>query len=123
CQRHADKREPNRIISTSGSIRIYLKPQHTALSSTVPAEPVPVCVLSGDYFGILMDEKVTGFPFNIMENPMYWGSTANYLGLALIGSSPVGLVLTAIVGVAYKLAIMFEGPFTQKIYQERRKQE
>uniref|UniRef100_A0A3P9J658 Phosphatidylethanolamine N-methyltransferase n=1 Tax=Oryzias latipes TaxID=8090 RepID=A0A3P9J658_ORYLA len=77
----------------------------------------------GDYFGILMDEKVTGFPFNIMENPMYWGSTANYLGLALIGSSPVGLVLTAIVGVAYKLAIMFEGPFTQKIYQERRKQE
>ncbi|XP_078135568.1 phosphatidylethanolamine N-methyltransferase isoform X3 [Sander vitreus] len=42
----------------------------------------------GDYFGILMDEKVTGFPFNIIENPMYWGSTANYLGLALIGVSP-----------------------------------
>eukprot|EP00064_Thunnus_orientalis_P005374 superscaffoldBa00000522_g5388 len=38
----------------------------------------------GDYFGILMDEKVTGFPFNITENPMYWGSTANYLGLALM---------------------------------------
>uniref|UniRef100_A0A3Q3VWP2 Phosphatidylethanolamine N-methyltransferase n=1 Tax=Mola mola TaxID=94237 RepID=A0A3Q3VWP2_MOLML len=38
----------------------------------------------GDYFGILMEEKVTVFPFNIMENPMYWGSTANYLGLALI---------------------------------------
>ncbi|OCT64471.1 phosphatidylethanolamine N-methyltransferase L homeolog isoform X2 [Xenopus laevis] len=37
----------------------------------------------GDYFGILMEKKVTGFPFNIMENPMYWGSTANYLGLAL----------------------------------------
>ncbi|XP_035985160.1 phosphatidylethanolamine N-methyltransferase isoform X2 [Fundulus heteroclitus] len=41
----------------------------------------------GDYFGILMDEKVTGFPFNLTENPMYWGSTANYLGLALIGKS------------------------------------
>uniref|UniRef100_A0A674MLR3 Phosphatidylethanolamine N-methyltransferase n=1 Tax=Takifugu rubripes TaxID=31033 RepID=A0A674MLR3_TAKRU len=38
----------------------------------------------GDYFGILLDEKVTVFPFNIMENPMYWGSTANYLGLALM---------------------------------------
>uniref|UniRef100_A0A3Q0SV03 Phosphatidylethanolamine N-methyltransferase n=1 Tax=Amphilophus citrinellus TaxID=61819 RepID=A0A3Q0SV03_AMPCI len=63
----------------------------------------------GDYFGILMDEKVTGFPFNITENPMYWGSTANYLGLALIGASPVGLVLTAIVAVAYKVAITFEG--------------
>ncbi|KAG9469311.1 hypothetical protein GDO78_020866 [Eleutherodactylus coqui] len=38
----------------------------------------------GDYFGILMEKKVTGFPFNIMENPMYWGSTANFLGLALL---------------------------------------
>ncbi|KAM3592458.1 uncharacterized protein V6R79_019273 [Siganus canaliculatus] len=73
----------------------------------------------GDYFGILMDEKVTAFPFNIMENPMYWGSTANYLGLALIGASPAGLVLTAIVAVAYKVAIEFEGPFTGRIYQER----
>ncbi|XP_075949301.1 phosphatidylethanolamine N-methyltransferase isoform X1 [Anarhichas minor] len=73
----------------------------------------------GDYFGILMDEKVTGFPFNITENPMYWGSTANYLGLALIGASPVGLVLTAIVAVVYTAAIRFEGPFTELIYQER----
>ncbi|XP_059180112.1 phosphatidylethanolamine N-methyltransferase isoform X2 [Centropristis striata] len=73
----------------------------------------------GDYFGILMDEKVTGFPFNVVENPMYWGSTANYLGLALIGASPVGLVLTAIVAVSYKVAIRFEGPFTEQIYEER----
>lgn len=73
----------------------------------------------GDYFGILMDEKVTGFPFNIIENPMYWGSTANYLGLALIGSSPVGLVLTAVVALVYKVAIRFEGPFTEQIYQDR----
>ncbi|XP_056153455.1 phosphatidylethanolamine N-methyltransferase isoform X2 [Lampris incognitus] len=48
----------------------------------------------GDYFGILMDKKLTGFPFSLMENPMYWGSTANYLGLALI-------------------------PFTEDIYRER----
>lgn len=73
----------------------------------------------GDYFGILMDEKVTGFPFNLIDNPMYWGSTANYLGLALIGCSPVGLTLTAIVAVVYKVAIQFEGPFTERIYQER----
>ncbi|KAM6897520.1 phosphatidylethanolamine N-methyltransferase [Xenentodon cancila] len=73
----------------------------------------------GDYFGILMAEKATGFPFNIMENPMYWGSTANYLGLALTGSSPAGLVLTAIVAVAYKVAIRFEGPFTAQIYHKR----
>uniref|UniRef100_UPI0037E7FCDF phosphatidylethanolamine N-methyltransferase n=1 Tax=Semicossyphus pulcher TaxID=241346 RepID=UPI0037E7FCDF len=73
----------------------------------------------GDYFGILMDKKVTGFPFNITENPMYWGSTANYLGLALICASPVGLVLSAMVAVAYSVAIRFEGPFTEQIYQER----
>lgn len=73
----------------------------------------------GDYFGILMEEKVTCFPFNVIENPMYWGSTANYLGLALIGASPVGLVLTAIVAVVYKVAIRIEGPFTEQIYLER----
>uniref|UniRef100_A0A3Q1ELX3 Phosphatidylethanolamine N-methyltransferase n=1 Tax=Acanthochromis polyacanthus TaxID=80966 RepID=A0A3Q1ELX3_9TELE len=68
----------------------------------------------GDYFGILMDEKVTGFPFNVTENPMYWGSTANYLGLALIGASPVGLLLTATVAMAYKVAIRFEGTRTNR---------
>uniref|UniRef100_A0A1A8CDB5 Phosphatidylethanolamine N-methyltransferase n=2 Tax=Nothobranchius kadleci TaxID=1051664 RepID=A0A1A8CDB5_NOTKA len=73
----------------------------------------------GDYFGILMDEKVTGFPFNITDNPMYWGSTANYLGLAFIGASPVGLVLTSMVATAYKVAINYEGPFTVQIYQQR----
>uniref|UniRef100_A0A3P9HMR3 Phosphatidylethanolamine N-methyltransferase n=1 Tax=Oryzias latipes TaxID=8090 RepID=A0A3P9HMR3_ORYLA len=88
----------------------------------------------------------------IAFNPLFWNTMARWehrtrrlsrlvgspslacycLGFVIIlldvyrshsGSSPVGLVLTAIVGVAYKLAIMFEGPFTQKIYQERRKQE
>ncbi|XP_073414601.1 phosphatidylethanolamine N-methyltransferase isoform X2 [Dendrobates tinctorius] len=75
----------------------------------------------GDYFGILMEEKVTGFPFNIMENPMYWGSTANYLGLALMNSSPSGLILTAVVAVCYKVAILFEGPFTEQIYRRKAK--
>nr|XP_057917850.1 phosphatidylethanolamine N-methyltransferase isoform X2 [Doryrhamphus excisus] len=75
----------------------------------------------GDYFGILMDGKVTGFPFSLIDNPMYWGSTSNYLGLALIGASPVGLFLTAIVAVVYKIAIQFEGPFTERIYQGRRR--
>ncbi|XP_037547535.1 phosphatidylethanolamine N-methyltransferase [Nematolebias whitei] len=73
----------------------------------------------GDYFGLLMKEKVTCFPFSIIENPMYWGSTANYLGLALIGASPAGLVLTVVVFVAYKVAISFEGPFTEQIYLQR----
>ncbi|KAI1886487.1 hypothetical protein AGOR_G00196250 [Albula goreensis] len=73
----------------------------------------------GDYFGILMEQKVTGFPFNVLDNPMYWGSTANYLGLALMNASPVGIVLTAVVAVSYQVAILFEGPFTEEIYRRR----
>ncbi|NWU98825.1 PEMT methyltransferase, partial [Upupa epops] len=38
----------------------------------------------GDYFGILMEAKVTSFPFNVLDNPMYWGSTAVYLGWSLM---------------------------------------
>ena len=37
----------------------------------------------GDYFGILMKKRVTGFPFNVTENPMYNGATLNFLALAL----------------------------------------
>ncbi|XP_062330919.1 phosphatidylethanolamine N-methyltransferase isoform X1 [Osmerus eperlanus] len=73
----------------------------------------------GDYFGILMDQKVTSFPFNVTENPMYWGSTANYLGLALMNASPVGVILTAVVAITYQVAIIFEGPFTENIYRQR----
>lgn len=39
---------------------------------------------TGDYFGILKEARVTTFPFNILDNPMYWGSTANYLGWAVM---------------------------------------
>ena len=37
----------------------------------------------GDYFGILMKERVTSFPFNTMNNPMYNGSTMVFLALSL----------------------------------------
>ncbi|XP_006174654.2 phosphatidylethanolamine N-methyltransferase isoform X7 [Camelus ferus] len=49
----------------------------------------------GDYFGIFKEARVTSFPFNILDNPMYWGSTANYLGWAIMHASPTGLLLTA----------------------------
>lgn len=39
---------------------------------------------TGDYFGILKESRVTTFPFSVLDNPMYWGSTANYLGWALM---------------------------------------
>ena len=73
----------------------------------------------GDYFGILMEGRVTSFPFNLVENPMYWGTTASYLGHALWFGSPIGIVLSAVIGICYKIALRFEGPFTNMIYKEK----
>ncbi|XP_069102342.1 phosphatidylethanolamine N-methyltransferase-like isoform X2 [Argopecten irradians] len=75
----------------------------------------------GDYFGILMNERVTGFPFNVLENPMYVGSTLNFLGAALVKASQTGVVVTVLVAIVYKVALMYEGPFTAYIYSQRRK--
>ena len=73
----------------------------------------------GDYFGILMDEMVTGFPFNITAAPMYWGSTMSFLATALWFGKAMGLLLTLEVFLAYWLALQFEDPFTAKIYRKR----
>lgn len=62
----------------------------------------------GDYFGILMDEPVTGFPFNITGSPMYWGSAMSFLGVALLRGRVAGLVLTAEVVVMYLIALQYE---------------
>jgi methylene-fatty-acyl-phospholipid synthase len=70
----------------------------------------------GDYFGILMDDRVTGFPFNINDNPMYNGSTLCFLGTALWYAKPTGIVVSALVFIMYRIALFFEEPFTAKIY-------
>jgi phosphatidylethanolamine N-methyltransferase len=62
----------------------------------------------GDYFGILMDDMVTGFPFNVSSCPMYLGSTLNFLATSLYYGTPAGLLLTAEVWIAYVLALRFE---------------
>ncbi|XP_061190777.1 uncharacterized protein LOC133198825 [Saccostrea echinata] len=72
----------------------------------------------GDYFGILMDAKVTDFPFNVIDNPMYWGSTLIFGGTAIVKASQAGLLLTCLVGLIYKVALFFEGPFTKDIYRK-----
>ncbi|KAG0151533.1 hypothetical protein CROQUDRAFT_36561 [Cronartium quercuum f. sp. fusiforme G11] len=73
----------------------------------------------GDYFGILMDHMVTGFPFNLTQSPMYNGSTLCFLAGALKYKSPAGLLLTGIVFIAYQIALRFEDPFTSSIYAAR----
>ncbi|KAK0223047.1 phospholipid methyltransferase [Armillaria fumosa] len=73
----------------------------------------------GDYFGILMDHRVEGFPFNVLNDPMYVGSTMCFLGGALWESSPAGLLITLYVYIVYIIALRFEGPFTDMIYSKR----
>ncbi|KAG2231044.1 hypothetical protein INT48_007555 [Thamnidium elegans] len=74
----------------------------------------------GDYFGILMKERVTGFPFNVCDNPMYVGSTCTFLATALWYGKPAGVFLTSIVYIVYKIALTFEEPFTGKIYANKK---
>ena len=62
----------------------------------------------GDYFGILMDAPVTGFPFNVTGSPMYWGSTLNFLAVALYTGKVAGLLLTAEVYILYWFALRWE---------------
>lgn len=62
----------------------------------------------GDYFGILMDHKVEGFPFNVTGAPMYWGSTCSFLGWAFVRGRLAGILLTVLVFFMYLGAIQFE---------------
>ncbi|KAJ1968592.1 Phosphatidyl-N-methylethanolamine N-methyltransferase, partial [Dimargaris xerosporica] len=62
----------------------------------------------GDYFGILMDSIVTDFPFNVTSNPMYHGSTLNFVAVALYKQSVAGLALALLVYIMYAVALRFE---------------
>jgi methylene-fatty-acyl-phospholipid synthase len=73
----------------------------------------------GDYCGILMNAPVTTFPFNILTNPMYIGSTLSFLALALYYSSPIGFLLTIEIYIVYRIALLFEEPYTKRIYEEK----
>ncbi|KIY65554.1 phospholipid methyltransferase [Cylindrobasidium torrendii FP15055 ss-10] len=76
----------------------------------------------GDYFGILMDARVEGFPFNILDNPMYVGSTMCFLAVSLWQTSVAGLAITAYVYVVYAIALRFEEPWTTEIYAKRERE-
>lgn len=76
----------------------------------------------GDYFGILMDDIVTSFPFNVCNNPMYYGSSLSFLGTALWFGKPAGFVITAFVFGMYLIALRFEEPFTAEIYAKRERE-
>ena len=73
----------------------------------------------GDYFGILLDTRVTGFPFNVVEDPMYWGAFLIYVGDAIRYASGVALLLSLLIGLSYAVAAKLEEPFTAKIYAQK----
>lgn len=76
----------------------------------------------GDYFGILMDAKVTSFPFSVTDAPMYYGSTLSFLGTAVWFGKPAGVLLTLEVLAVYLVALRFEDPFTAEIYAKRERE-
>ena len=63
----------------------------------------------GDYFGILMDNRVEGFPFNVLRDPMYVGSTMTFVGASVWYESPAGLLISLYVYIGYIIALRFEG--------------
>ncbi|KIK96304.1 hypothetical protein PAXRUDRAFT_826102 [Paxillus rubicundulus Ve08.2h10] len=73
----------------------------------------------GDHFGILMDHRVEGFPFNVLRDPMYVGSTLCFTATALWYERPAGLLVALYVHIVYVIALCFEGPFTDMIYSKR----
>ena len=75
----------------------------------------------GDYFGILMTQRVTAFPFNVFDNPMYVGSVMSTAGHAVVAQSATGLALTGALIAMYYVALLFEEPFTAMIYEEAAK--
>jgi len=72
----------------------------------------------GDYFGILLPERITGFPFNITDCPMYDGSSLNFLAFAIYNRSIVGFLVAIFVFTCYRVACIFEDSFTEQIYKK-----
>ncbi|KAJ7157850.1 phospholipid methyltransferase-domain-containing protein [Mycena crocata] len=73
----------------------------------------------GDYFGILLEKRVTSFPFSLFNNPMYMGAKLSFIGAALWYERPAGLLVCIYVHLVYTIALRFESPFTDMIYANR----
>lgn len=76
-------------------------------------------VYLGDYCGLLMDQKVVSFPFNILEHPMYVGSVMNFFGSALRANSLVGIGLSTLSTFMYVVVSRLEGAFLSMVYSNR----
>ncbi|KAJ7482187.1 hypothetical protein B0H11DRAFT_1723871, partial [Mycena galericulata] len=59
-------------------------------------------------FGILQEKRVTDFPFNVIDNPMYVGAKLCFVVAALWYERPAGLLVVLYVHITYILALRFE---------------
>jgi methylene-fatty-acyl-phospholipid synthase len=57
----------------------------------------------GDHFGFLFENRITEFPYNYLENPQYVGTTIFFLAAAARRHSPVGVFITLLVNVFYRI--------------------
>ena len=62
---------------------------------------------------------MTGFPFNILDHPMYFGTCILYFGGALQHASVIGFLMVFSLGLSLFIAAKFEGPFTTMIYAKQ----
>jgi phosphatidylethanolamine/phosphatidyl-N-methylethanolamine N-methyltransferase len=93
--------------ATSVPVALFLIGQLFVISSTWALGITGTFL--GDYFGILMDDRVEGFPFNVLRDPMYVGSTICFAATALWYESPAGLMITLYVYIVYTIALRYEG--------------
>jgi phosphatidylethanolamine N-methyltransferase len=73
-------------------------------------------VYYADYFDIKLDFTVNVFPYNIVKDPLYVGTTLCFFSYALFKGSPAGLILTLGVWLMYLVALRFEDEMMQYIY-------
>ncbi len=74
----------------------------------------------GDHFGIYLDSRITSFPFNVVDNPMYIGSVTNILGYALLIRSHIVAMFAVLALVVYFSFVNFhEEKFTAYIYKQK----
>lgn len=60
----------------------------------------------GDHFGFLLKNKITSFPYNVLENPQYIGNTLLYFGIAILFKSYTGIFLTALIYLSYQIVVV-----------------
>jgi len=63
----------------------------------------------GDHFGFLFKEKVTSFPYDILDSPQYVGTCLAHFGLSFCYRSPTGVLFTLFYMLCYWILNQVEG--------------